>query len=106
MKNYILQRTKDGLLLICEALDKKGQVVKFVPSGPFDIGNASEGTKALALAIMGHFYGVGPVAKAEAQRQVQPFMDAFLLSHAMPLGAKYEIPDSVIDRFFSLNQLV
>jgi hypothetical protein len=104
MKLYSLNRSFDSVLhLLCEAQTKSG-VVSEAPAGKFDIGNASKETKALALAIMSHYYGTDPAAQAEAQRKAQPFMNAFLISHSMPPGAKYEIPDSVIDRFFSLNQ--
>lgn len=106
MKLYTIQRVKDGLLLTCEGLNKKNQVEKSVPEGPFDIGNASKETKALALAIMSHYYGASPSdpgATAEAQRKAGPFQDAFLLAHSMPLNAKYEISSDVIDRFFALS---
>lgn len=105
MKNYIVTRTKDGILLTCESLDKKGQVVRTVPSGPFDSGNASKQSKALALAIAMHYMGATPedlAATAEAQRRAPQILDAFLLHHNLPLNAHLEISSDVLDRFFAL----
>ena len=102
MKNYIIQRTKDGLLLICESLNKKGQVEKFVPSGPFEIGDASRESLALAAAIMTHYFGSDAPAQAEVRRKTLPFLNGFLGHHKMALGATYEISSDVIDRWASL----
>jgi hypothetical protein len=107
VKTYTIQRTRDGLLLTCEEL-KKGKVIKAVPSGPFDIGNASEKTKALASAVMSHYMGVTPQdfgAIAEAKRRTKPFLDAFLLHHKLPLNGRIVISSDVIDRFFSLYKI-
>jgi len=107
LKLYTISRLSGGTLqLLCEAQTKNG-VVRESRVGSFDIGNSSEGTKALALAIMNHYYGAGPSdpgATAEAQRKAGPFLEAFLAHQQMPLGAKLEISSDVIDRFFSLNQ--
>lgn len=102
MKNYIIQQLRQGLLLTCEAL-VKGRVQKQVSLDSYDIGNSSKGTKALALAILLHYYGADAGGQAEAQRRAQSFMDAFLIHHQMPLNAKLEISSDVIDRFFSLQ---
>jgi hypothetical protein len=101
VKCYLIQRVRDGLLLTCEAL-VKGQVVKSVPAGPFDAGNASKETKALAVAILTHYYGGG---QAEAQRRAEPFMYAFLMHHAMPPGARLEISSETIDRWIALLEV-
>jgi hypothetical protein len=71
----------------------------------FDIGNSSLGTQALAAKIMQHYYGAtaaDPGATAEAERRTKPFMEAFLLSHQMSPGAKFEISSEILDRFFSI----
>lgn len=104
MKCYIIQRVRDGILLTCESLDKKGQVVRYVASG-FEIGCLSKKSLALANAIMLHYYDAvesNLPGKMEANRQAQPFLDAFLLHHSLPLNGKLEIPGEVIDRFFAL----
>ena len=106
MKNYVVTKTKNGILLTCEAL-VKGKVIRTVPNGPFSIGDKSEQSTALAAAIMEHYYGVtptDPAAKAEADRQAKPFFDAFLAHHKLTaLNSSLEISSDAIDRFFALR---
>jgi hypothetical protein len=110
VKCYLIQRTVDGKLrLTCQAL-VKGKVVETFPAGPFSIGDASKKTKALALEIMRHYYGASegkgdPGAEYEAQRKAEAFLGAFLIHHAMPPGAQYEISSDVIDRWTFLLQI-
>lgn len=103
MKAYIISRGLDGKLkLTCQAL-VKGKLVETFPAGPFEIGNASEETKALALEILRHYYGAD--AEDEAQRKAESFLGAFLLTHSLPPGGDYEITSDVIDRFVFLSQI-
>ena len=107
MKCYLITRLPDGTLrLLCQEIvqsgPQKGQLVETRPAGPFDTGNSSKETKALASAIMSHYFGADPAAAAEAQRKVEPFLNAFLLTHRMPEPGSYEISGDVIDRFFNL----
>ena len=106
MKNYLIQRTRSGVLLTAESL-VKGKVVRTVPNGPFSIGDKSKESLALAAAVMEHYYGVpqsGLPGKMEAARQAKPFFDAFLAHHKLlALNSKLEISSDVIDRFMSLR---
>ena len=105
MKNYLLDRTHDGLQLTAESL-LKGQVVRTVPPGPFDCGNASKETLALAQAIADHYFGASPAdlgATAEANRQAPRILEAFLIHARIPLGGRLELSGDVLDRFFSLQ---
>ncbi len=112
MKLYTLIRKLDGTLqLTCEAevLDKdpRGRptgthIETQIPPGPFDIGNASPHTKALALAIMFHYYSASqndPAATAQAVRSAQQFLYAFLIHQQMPSGARLEISSDAINRW-------
>jgi hypothetical protein len=104
MKNYIVKRTKDGILLNCEAL-VKGLVVHTVPSGPFEIGDPSGESLALARAIADHYYGASlqdAAAARMATQQAPRILDAFLIHHHLPLGGQLEISSDVLDHFFSL----
>ena len=106
-KAYIIKREKDGAIsLLCQGHDKKGNVVEERPAGPFDIGNSSTGTYALALAIMLHYMGANAndaAATAEAKKRAPRFMTAFLSHHPMrEIGATYDIDGSRLDYFFSV----
>lgn len=106
MKCYLLSRGMDSILRLCCQALVKGKLVETFPAGPFDIGNGSKETQALALAILLHYYGAPDAgAEDEAQRKKQPFLEAFLLTHSMPSGAKLEISSDVIDRFVFLSQI-
>lgn len=103
MKSYTISRKRDGVHLQADAL-VKGQVVSVASAG-YDIGNSSEGTKALARSIMKHYYNAteaDPAAMAEVERKVKPFEEMFLGHHQMKIGAQYEISSGVIDRFMAL----
>jgi hypothetical protein len=113
VKNYIITRTATGALeLVAEAevidKDSKGRSVgthidtAIAPStAGFDIGNDSMGTFKLATFIMQHYMGAG--GQDEAARRTKPFMEAFLIHHQLPPGARLEISSDVLDRFFSLQ---
>ncbi len=105
MKCYIISKDAAGkVTLLAQALIR-GQLQEQTFAGPFDTGNSSLSTKALAFTILCHYFGAtpgDPAAQAEAQRQTVPFMDAFLLTHNMLPNSRYEISSDVIDRFFSL----
>ena len=106
MKNYLLEHARDGIRLTAEAL-VKGQVVRTLPPGPFDTGNASKETLALAQAIANHYFGASPAdlgATAEANRQAPRILEAFLIHARIPLGGRLEISGDVLTRFFSLAQ--
>ncbi len=108
MKCYVISRSPDGKLkLLCQSL-VKGKLIEMFPAGPFDIGNSSKETKALALAILRHYYGASLTdlpAEEEAQRKVEAFAGAFLAHHSMPPGAQYEISSDVLDRWIFLLQI-
>lgn len=118
MKNYTIQRLPKGPIhLLEEAVvpntDPRGRripgthVEQSTPVGSFDVGNASDGTKALATEILKHYYAAKPddaPAMAEVGRRVLPFLEAFLQHHKMKPGSRLEISSDVIDRFFSLQQ--
>lgn len=102
-KCYIISRSPQGVLaVLCQSLDKNGKLVEVRPSGKFDSGNPSEGTQALALAIMQHYFGDDPGAQAEATRKAGIFQDAFILSANIPEGGQLEISGDVVDRWLSL----
>jgi hypothetical protein len=105
MKCYVITRAKDGKLILLAQSLIKGKLIEQLPVGTYDIGNASQETFNLALAVMTHYYGASALdapALAEAVRKTKPFMEAFLLTHHMLPGATYEIPGEVLDKFFSL----
>lgn len=103
MKCYIIMYGR-SVILICQQL-VKGKVIESQPPGDFEIGNDSPGCKALALAIMRHYYGAtgDPGAEAEAQRKAEPFRCAFLACHQMAPGSRYEITSEIIDRWNALQ---
>lgn len=108
MRLYTIIRQPSGTLqLTCEAevilKDQRGRstgtkIETQTPSGPFDIGNASEETQALAAAVMSHYYGGDP----EAKRKEKQFLEAFLIHANIPPNGKLEIYSNVIDRWASL----
>lgn len=116
MKQYTLTRIPSGTLeLRAQAevydKDKKGRTVGShieteTTSSGYDSGNASDQTKALAAAIVNHYMGAAndPGVAVEAQHRIKPFMEAFLLHHQMPLGARLEISSNVLDNFFATVQ--
>jgi hypothetical protein len=105
VKSYIISRSSDGTLrLICQSL-VRGKLVETFPAGPFEIGDFSKETHALALAILLHYYGSDAGGQAEAQRKAEAFLGAFLLTHTLPLGGSYEITSDVVDRWAFLWQI-
>lgn len=117
-KLYTITRVPQGALhLLAEAVvpntDARGRripgthVEQSTPVGSFDIGNASDGTKALATEILKHYYAAkldDAPAMAEVGRKVLPFLEAFLEHHKMKPGSRLEISSDVIDLFFYLHQ--
>lgn len=115
MRLYTISRQPGGKLqLLAEAevtdKDQRGRVTGShvetdLQLGPFDIGNSSEESKALALAIMRHYYGASATdagATAEAERKATLFLNAFLIHHALSPGARLQVPSNVIDRWANL----
>ena len=105
MTNYIITQTPKGIVLTCEALDAKGQVVRTTPLGPFEVGARSLDSMRLALAIADHYFGASPSdpgATAEANRQAPRILDAFLLPVRLLPGATFELSGDVLNRFFDL----
>lgn len=105
MKCYLIARRSDGKLrLTCQAL-VKGKLLEEFPAGPFDIGNDSEEAKALAWAILSHYFGTDAGGQAEVERRADAFLRAFLVHHSLAPGAQLEIGSEVIDRFIFLLQV-
>jgi hypothetical protein len=105
VKSYIISRKPDGTLQLLAQSLVKGKLIEETFSGGFDIGNASEETKNLALQILVHYYGNDAGGRAEAERKADAFLGAFLLTHAMRPGAQYEVTSDVIDRWTFLTQI-
>jgi hypothetical protein len=107
MKTYAIRRTHAGVA--CQANDnaagpKHNGNVTMDLAGKFSVGDSSAGTKALAAAVMAHYYNASasdPGATAEAKRRERPFLDAYLIHHKMPVGGRLVINSDVISNWIS-----
>ena len=102
-----------SLHLVCEAevidKDSKGRsrgshIESNTTSEGYDSGNASKESLALATAIATHYYGSSPgdaAATAQAERAAPRILNAFLVHHKLPPGARLELTSNVLDSFFA-----
>lgn len=111
MKVYTIAREMGGALGVSvetnTAGKKRNEYLKYalpfvVGKLGFDIGNASEEAKNLALSLMSDYYEGAP---EEAERKVDAFLGAFLVHHPMGPGAKLEISSETLDRWIFLLQI-